>query len=270
MNRSTKLVIGSKPFLSLSAAVLASALALSLPAAAQQQSQPDQNPQAQQQAPASSAQAGNPEVRVGADVVEAVGDLREATHDLSGVMIEARENFTITGWKEKEVRLQAIQQELQQMKETLDGNARRSDEEWTTWMAGGDYGAQITDQVRRLGDYLSEMANMVSSLRDNQTGAPIVVGDELVETVNDLRESVTELVDALSGAGAHFGWQDDPQRFSEARKQLAELKEELDQKANEADDAWATFIASPEFRITIHDNVETLGQIVKKLIPSGA
>ena len=263
MNRSTKRAIGGNPFLSLSAAVLASSLALSLPAVAQQQTQQNQSPQAQQQAPATHTQAGNPGVRAGADVVDAVGDLREATHDLSGVMIEARENFTITGWKAKEVRLQAIQQELQQMKESLDENARRSDEDWTTWMSGGDYSAQIGDQVRQLGNYLGEMANMVSSLRDDQTGAPIVVGDELVNTVNDLRESVSDLVEALSSAGPQFGWQDDPQRFSDARKQLAELKEELDQKANEADDAWATFIASPEFRITIHDNVETLGQIVK-------
>lgn len=268
MNRSTKRAIGSSPFLSLSAAVLASSLALSLPAAAQQPASQNQNqnPQAQQQAPTIS----NPGVRTGADVVDAVGDLREATHDLSEVMIEARENFTITGWKDKEVRLQAIQQELQQMKETLDGNARRSDEEWDTWMSGGDFSTQITDQVGRLGDYLSEMANMVGSLKDNQTGAPIVVGDELVDTVNDLRESVSDLVDALSATGPRFGWQENPERFSDARKQLEELKAELDQKANESDDAWATFIASPEFRITIHDNVETLGQIVKKLLPGDA
>lgn len=270
MNRSPRFAIGSNLFLTLPAAVLASTLALSLPVVAQQQSQPDQNPQAQQQAPANGSQAGNPGVRVGADVVDAVGDLREASHDLSEVMIEARENFTITGWKDKEVRLQAIQQELQQMKETLDGNARRSDEERSTWMSGGDFSAQITDQVRRLGDYLSEMANMVSSLKDNQTGSPIVVGDELVDTVNELRESVSDLVEALSTAGPQFGWQDSQQRFSDARTQLKELKEELDQKANEADDAWATFIASPEFRITIHDNVETLGQIVKELIPDDA
>ena len=270
MNRSTRHTTGGNHLLSLSAAVLAGTLTLGLPAVAQQPAQQNQNPQAQQQAPTINTQVVNPGVRSGADVVDAVGDLREATHDLSGVMIEARENFTITGWKDKELRLQAIQQELQQMKETLDGNARRSDEDWTTWMSGGDYRAQIGDQVRQLGSYLGEMANMVSSLRDDQTGPPIVVGDELVDTVNDLRESVSDLVEALSGAGPHFGWQDDPQRFSDARKQLAELKEELDQKANEADDAWATFIASPEFRITIHDNVETLGQIVKQLIPDDA
>ena len=262
MNRSTRHATGSNHLLtlSLSAAVLASALTLSLPATAQQQGQ--------QQAPTISTQVGNPGVRTGADVVDAVGDLREATHDLSGVMIEARENFTVTGWKDKELRLQAIQQELQQMKDTLDRNARRSDEEWTTWMSGGDYTTQVSEQVNRLGGYLSEMAKMVSSLTENQSGTPIVVGDELVETVNDLRASVSDLVDALSAAGPQFGWQDDQQRFSDARKQLAELKEELDQKANEADDAWATFIASPEFRITIHDNVEALGQIVKKLIPN--
>lgn len=267
MNGSTRHANGdTSAFIrSLTTTLLASALALSLPATAQEQGQ--QNQPGQQQAPTISTQVTNQGAQAGAQVVDAVGELREATHDLSEVMIEARENFTVTGWKDKELRLQQIQQELQQMKETLHRNVRRSDEEWTRWMSGGDYRTQVSEQVNRLGDYLGEMARMVSSLKDNQSGAPIVVGEKLVETVSDLRASVSELVDALSAAGPQLGWQGEQPRFADARRQLAELKEELDLKANEAEDAWATFIASPEFRVTIHDNIETLGQIVKKLMP---
>lgn len=239
----------------LCAAVLAATLGLPLGAMAQQSGQPTAQPPGQ--APAMS-------VVVGHNVVDALDDVRETTADLIGALMDADEGLGFGGWGEKARQLDQMEERLEAMEETLDEKADATDAGWLSWMQDDDYGVTVTRQVDAIAGYLDQIAGMLGEAR-LQGGAQVTVGNDVIDQLDDLRETTGDLLDAVADAGPDYGWTNDDTRFEQARQQLQQMEVALDRQAEMTDEQWRTFLASPDYPVTIHGHLATLADIMQNL-----
>lgn len=227
---------------------LTGALSFSLPVHAQQETQQPQKIS----------------VAAGHNVVDAVDDVRETTRDLVSALIEAEEGLGFSNWEQKEAQLSQISQSLDEMEKVLDQKAEATDSSWLNWMADRDYSVTIKEQVQALGGHLSTIATMLNEA-DGNVGLQVVVGHNVVDQVDDVRETVGDLLQAISDAGPEWGWFDDADMFASTLNQLQDMEKDLDTKAEMSGEEWETFVASPEYRAEVHGDIDKLANTLQDL-----
>lgn len=242
---------------SLSAAVLAASLTMGMPGMAQDQ-QADQN-----------QQTNNLSLLVGHNVVDAVDDVRETTADFLGALMQANEGLGLGDWEQKEAKLNQMEERLEEMEPVLDEKAEATDEEWLDWLGGPDYSVTVNQQVQTIANTLEQTAGMLAE-RWNTAGIQMTVGNNVVEQLQDLRETVDDLVEALADTGPEYGWTLDAKRLAQARIELAEMERRLDRKAEMTDAQWGAYTTSAEFATSVHGDVAALADILKNLMKKSA
>lgn len=241
----------------LSATVLAASLALGMPAAAvAQQTGQDQTGQ--------QSQTGTQTISVGHNVVDAVEDVRASTSDFIGALIGAEEGLGLGNWEQQEDRLRQIDEQLTQMESVLDAKAGATDEEWLDWMDSPDYSVTVTEQVKSLGAHLDQISDI---LNENwyTKGIQVLIGSNVLEQLRDLRESTSNLLDSMETAGNNYGWSIDPKQLKQARDRLAKLSKDIDQPLVMSEADWRAYLESDRFHVVVHDNVETLADVLRNL-----
>lgn len=232
---------------SLSAAVLAASLALGMPSMAQAQ------------------QNNGVSVLVGHDVVDAVDDVRETTADFLGALMQANEGLGLGDWEQKEVKLNQMEEKLEEMEPVLDQKAEATDAEWLDWLGGPDYSVTVNQHVQTIANTLEQTAGMLGDSW-NTVGVQMTVGNNVVAQLQDLRETVEDLVEALEDTGPDYGWTLDRTRFEQAQTRLAEMEERLDRKSDMTDMQWGAYVTSPDFATSVHGDVAVLADILKNLM----
>lgn len=195
-------------------------------------------------------------VQVGHNVVDAVDDVRETTADLAEATADAKGYLAGTGAED----LQTILTNLDAMEKTLDSKAEATDSSWLNWMADRDYSVTVKDEIKKLGEAHKKIAKV---LQATKAGAPlqVVVGHNLVDQVDDSRETIGDLINAINNAGPQLGWFDEDTLFQDHQKKLNAMEKVLDEKA-EAADANESIFATNDFRVMVHDQINTLGEIL--------
>lgn len=232
---------------SLSAAVLAASLAMGMPAMAQAQ------------------QNSGVSVLVGHNVVDAVDDVRETTADFLGALMDADERLGLGGWELKEAQLDQMEEQLEAMEPVLDGKAEATDAEWLDWMGGPDYSVTVHEQVQTIANTLEQTAAILGD-RWNTGGMQMTVGNNVVEQLQDLQETVEDLVEAMEDTGPDYGWTLDTPRLAQAKARLMQMEERLDQKAEMTDLEWGAYVTSDDFATSVHGDVAALADILKNLM----
>lgn len=248
-----------KPMSLLSATVLATSLGLGLPAIATAQ---------QQGTPSQASQAGSRAVVGGHDVVDAVDDLRETVADFIGALIDADEGSGMGNWAQQEAKLRQMEQQLQTMEQVLDEKAEATDESWLAWLRDEDYQTTVTQQIGSLATMLEQIAGMLGDTWTTE-GIQVLVGNNVLEQLGDVRETTGDLLNALSDSTADYGWPMDRTRYDQAQAKLRQMEQALDKPARYTDAQWRTYLDSPEYHVVIHDNVATLADILKNLMSKG-
>lgn len=236
-----------------SAALCAGAMSFSVPAVSEQP-------------PAVSEKAKGQKVSLvaGHNVVDAVDDLRETTADLIGAILEAEEGLAMKDWKTKEAQLKKMEAKLEEMEVTLDRKAEATDSSWLNWLEDRDYSVTVEEQIRTIGDQLNSIASMLNETT-KKSNMQVIVGHNLVDQVDDVRETTGDLLNAISSAGPQWGWFDDNKPFEKSMAQLDEMEKALDEKAEMTDAQWGIFVNSPQYRVTVHQQISTLANMINDL-----
>ncbi|QQN49050.1 hypothetical protein [Stutzerimonas balearica] len=254
----------TKTPLALVTALLASGLAL--PSLAAQQSQGQTGMQTQQQSATAGQHNGGISIRVGHDIVDAVDDIRENVADLVGSLRESGEDMGLANWSQNEGRLAKMEETLQQeMEHKLDDKADRTDDSWKSWITGDDYKVTVTKQVNQLAGQLDEIAKMLDGAKGGKMQQ--IVSATVVDQVDDLQETVEDLVVALEDAD---GLSINNQHLQDARKRLDKMEQELDRNADLDDARWSVYATGDQFTPGIQKNVSELAQTLRSLFQQGA
>ncbi len=245
--------MNSKSAMSLPVAALAGAISLllALQSSAQQTQQP--------------AQSSTVSIVVGHSVVDALGDLRDSTAELVSTLRDTGDRLGIDNWPERRTTLEQMRQKLDDMERQLDSKAGSTDAAWLSWLSDDDSGVTVTRQIRSLGDHLSQVSTMLGGSWDTRN-TEIVVGHQLLDQLDELRESTADLVDALDDAGADYGWAYDPKQIEQARTALNRMEQNLDRKREGGDADMRMFLREQEYHVLAHENVETIAQILRNLL----
>lgn len=239
--------LNKKP-LALATALMAASVAL--PAAAQQAQTGMQN-----------QQAGTISIRAGHNVVDAVDDVRENVADLIGSLRYSGVSMGIANWQQSDSQLAKMEQHLnQQMEHRLDEKAERTDEGWSTWITGEDYKVSVTKQVNELANNLDEVAKMLSGASSQKMQE--IDSADLVDQVDDLQETVEDLVQALERTDGMYASQPN---LEKAQMRLEMLEKELDRLDDMAEAEWRTYALGEQFNPGVHKNISELAQILRSL-----
>ena len=203
-------------------------------------------------------------VIAGHNVVDAVDDLRETTADLAGAIKEASSNFAFNDWSATEVRLNNIERDLNTMEQTLDAKAEATDSSWLNWIEDQDYSVTVKKQVETLAQHLNTLKVMLGDAK-SRNQPQIIVSHNVVDQVNDVRETVGDLLSAVADAAPEHGWLEDNERFAGELAKLNEMEQSLDRKAEMSDEQWELFADSPDYRVSVHRDIDTLEGIVRNL-----
>lgn len=229
----------------LSTAVLAASLAMGTPALAQTQNKAS--------------------VLVGHNVVDAVDDVRETTADFLGALMDADEGLGLANWEQKEATLDNLEERLEEMEEVLDEKAEATDEEWSLWLNSPEYGVTVTQQIQTIATTLEESAGMLGD-RWNTAGMQMTVGNNIVEQLSDLQETVEDLLEAVQNTGPEYGWTVNSAAYQQAETRLMEIEQRLDRKAEMTDADWGAYVTSDAFATSVHGDVAALADILKNLM----
>jgi biopolymer transport protein ExbB/TolQ len=94
-----------------------------------------------------------------------------------------------------------------------------------------------------------------------------IVSATVVDQVDDLQETVEDLVEALEDAD---GLSINNQHLQDARKRLDKMEQELDRNADLDDARWNVYATGDQFTPGIQKNVSELAQILRSLLQQGA
>ncbi len=245
----------TKKPLALVTALLASGL--TLPAVAQQQNTTQQAGMQTQ----SAQQGGGPSIRAGHDVVDAVDDVRENVADLIGSLRQSGSAMGVSNWKQSEGQLAKMEQQLQQqMEHRLDEKGERTDNYWKAWIRDEEYKVSVTKQVNVLASNLDEVAKMLSGASSQKMQE--IDSADLVNQVDDLQETVEDLVQALQRTDGMYANQ---QNLQQAQQRLDSMEKELDRLNDMADAEWRTYALGEQFNPNVHKNISELAQILRSL-----
>ena len=90
----------------------------------------------------------------------------------------------------------------------------------------------------------------------------ISVGHNVVDAVDDVRETAVDFVGALLMAEEGLGlgnWEQQEKRLSKIEEQLQQMETVLDEKAEATDQEWLDWMGGPEYSVTVTKQVKSLG-----------
>ncbi|SDS29479.1 hypothetical protein SAMN05216421_1259 [Halopseudomonas xinjiangensis] len=245
--------MNSKSSMSLPAAALVGAISLALPM--QSFAQKTQQP----------AQPSTVSIIVGHSVIDALDDVRDSTAEFIDALLDAGDRLGIDNWPERKTTLEQIRQQLDDMGRELDEKADSTDAAWLSWLGDDDSGVTVNRQIRNLGDHLSQISAMLGGSWDTRN-LDIVVGHQLLDQLDELRESTADLVNALDDAGSDYGWAYDPQQIKQARTALDRMEQNLNRKREGGDADMRIFLREQEYHVLAHENIETIAQVLRSLL----
>lgn len=91
----------------------------------------------------------------------------------------------------------------------------------------------------------------------------IRVGHNVVDAVDDVRESTADLVSALRRSGEGMGmsnWQQSHGQLEKMEQQLDQMEQTLDKKADQADEGWLAWLSDDDYKVTVTEQVNTLAR----------
>lgn len=198
----------------------------------------------------------------GHNVVDAVDDVRETVADLTHAIMNAGETAEFSAWEAEP--LQETLAEMDAMEVRLDRKAEETDSSWLNWLEDRDYSVTVKNEIDELGNTLNNLASVMERA-ERKPGLQVVTGHNLVDQVDDTRETVADLINAIGDAGPEWGWFDDPEVFTQYQAQLEEMEGTLDQKAEMTDEEWVAWVGDPEYQVYVEQQIRTLGQMLNEI-----
>lgn len=223
-------------------------------ALAQQTGEGQQAAQAQQESKIS--------LVAGHNVVDAVDDVRETVADLANAIRNASETAEFAAWEAEP--LQETAAELAAMETRLDRKAEETDSSWLNWLEDRDFSVTVKSEIHALGNTLNRIASVMEGAEGNP-GLQVVTGHNIVDQVDDTRETVADLVNAIGDAGPEWGWFDETEVFPQFQAQLEDMESTLDQKAEMTDAEWQGWVQDPEYQVYVQEQIRTLGRMLNEI-----
>ena len=152
--------------------------------------------------------------------------------------------------------LAAVVHRTEEILMTLKQSASLSAAILAATLAVGLPGAAVAQQTGQTGQ---------TSQAGQQAGAgmrSISVGHNVVDAVDDVRETTADFVGALLGAEEGLGlgnWKQQEQRLSQIEEQLKQMETVLDQKADATDQEWLDWMGGPDYSVTVTKQIKNLG-----------
>jgi hypothetical protein len=90
----------------------------------------------------------------------------------------------------------------------------------------------------------------------------ISVGHNVVDAVDDVRETSADFIGALLGAEEGLGlgnWEQQEQRLNQIEEQLEQMEAVLDEKAEATDQDWIDWMGGPDYSVTVTKQIKNLG-----------
>jgi hypothetical protein len=90
----------------------------------------------------------------------------------------------------------------------------------------------------------------------------ISVGHNVVDAVDDVRETSADFIGALLGAEEGLGlgnWEQQEQRLNQIEEQLEQMEAVLDEKAEATDQEWIDWMGGPDYSVTVTKQIKNLG-----------
>jgi uncharacterized protein YoxC len=208
-------------------------------------------------------------VYVGSNVVAQVDDLRESVGDLVDALKEANDNYGYADPKAARASLDQMQQRLGAIEEKLDVKEERADDTaWLNFYNNPQYQTTVHESVRDIGSVLTTIAKNMEGGSKTTAKLPYRVADNVVDQVDDVRESVGDLVNAINSSGRRltwYNWEKDQKKLSDYSNQLNQLENRLDRKQAAADSEWVAWFGADVYKVTVHDSIAELGNIVSSI-----
>lgn len=208
-------------------------------------------------------------VYVGSNVVAQGEDLRENVGDLVDALKDANDNYGYADAKAARASLDQMQQRLNAIQEKLDRKEERADDSaWYTFYNNPQYQTTVHESVRDIGSVLTTIAKNMEGGSKATTKLPYRVADNVVDQVEDVRESVGDLISAINSSGRRltwYNWEQDQKKLADYNRRLAEMENKLDRKQAAADSDWVAWFGADVFKVTVHDSIAELGNIVSSI-----
>ena len=96
----------------------------------------------------------------------------------------------------------------------------------------------------------------------------IRVGHNVVDAVDDVRETVVDLVGSLRHSGEVMGmsnWKQSEGQLAKMEQQLQQMEQTLDKKAERTDEGWSAWITGEDYKVTVTEQVNTLARNLDEL-----
>lgn len=214
------------------------------------------------------AEINIPEV-VGYNVVSQVEDVRETVGDLIKALQNAGSRYGYADWKSEELNLKHLEGRVNGLESWIDRKQRMAGgSTWATYIASPIYGTWIHESVRDLGEILTKIADGMNGTEKSGVKLSLAVADDVVEQVDDIRETVEDLVQALDQAGrnfTHFNWAGNKNLLGQYEQKLSDMAETLERKEALADEEWQTWLGGNVYKVTVNKSIGELGEMMTGL-----
>ncbi len=96
----------------------------------------------------------------------------------------------------------------------------------------------------------------------------ITVGHNVIDAVDDVRETTADFVGALRSAEEGLGlanWEQQEQRLAQIQKQLQQMEVVLNKKAEATDREWLDWMGGPDYGVTVTKQITNIGSHLAKV-----
>lgn len=209
---------------------------------------------------------------LGYSVASQVDDVRESVHDLLTSLENAGEGFGYENWQSAEAIFKRIDTNVSELKEKLNAHyVTTNNTTWGTYVNTPDYAANIQDSVNKIGGSLQELSEVMGSGAAKTKAIPLAVANGVVNQVEDVRESIEDLVETLKDSGdqfSYYDWTADRDNLSKYEERLDQLKKKLQRKEDKADSEWTAWFGADVYKVTVHESLGEMAGIMKGLASS--
>ncbi|GEM_PF-437171 len=149
--------------------------------------------------------------------------------------------------------LRAVKSRTEEILMTLKQSASLSAAILAATLAVGLPGAAVAQQT---GQTTQEGQQAGTGMRS------ISVGHNVVDAVDDVRETSADFIGALLGAEEGLGlgnWEQQEQRLNQIEEQLEQMEAVLDEKAEATDQEWIDWMGGPDYSVTVTKQIKDLG-----------
>ncbi len=96
----------------------------------------------------------------------------------------------------------------------------------------------------------------------------IAVGHNVVDAVDDTRETTADFIGALLEAEEGLGlgnWKQQEQRLKQIEQELEQMEVVLDEKAEATDQVWFDWLGGPDYSVTVTQQVASIGSHLEQV-----